>query len=71
MRLTFIVLKSIFSAGTYRKGLQKRPDTDLIPLAMQMYLGNELEKPNIRKIIKEMKQCCKVSGRTIQVAVKE
>lgn len=45
-------------------------DSDLVPLAMQMYPGNESEKPYIRKIIEEMKQRYKVSGRTIQVADK-
>ena len=45
-------------------------DADLVPLAMQMYPGNESEKPYIRKTIEEMKQRCKVSGRTIQVADK-
>ena len=30
-------------------------DADLVPLAMQMYPGNESEKPYIRKIIEEMK----------------
>ena len=45
-------------------------DSDLIPLAMQMYPGNESEKPYIRTLIEEMKQRYKVSGRTIQVADK-
>ena len=45
-------------------------DSDLIPLAMQMYPGNESEKPYIRKLIEEMKQRYNVSGRTIQVADK-
>lgn len=45
-------------------------DADLVPLAMQMYPGNESEKPYIRKLIEEMKQRCKVSGRTVQVADK-
>ena len=37
---------------------------------MQMYPGNESEKPYIRRIIDEMKQRCKVSGKTVQVADK-
>lgn len=37
---------------------------------MQMYPGNESEKPYIRKIIDEMKQRYKVSGKTVQVADK-
>ena len=45
-------------------------DADLVPLAMQMYPGNESEKPYIRKVIQEMKQRYKVSGKTVQVADK-
>ena len=45
-------------------------DADLVPLAMQMYPGNESEKPYIRKIIEEMKQRYNVAGKTIQVADK-
>lgn len=45
-------------------------DADLVPVAMQMYPGNESEKPYIRKVIEEMKRRYKVSGRTIQVADK-
>lgn len=45
-------------------------DADLVPLAMQMYPGNESEKPYIRKVIEEMKQRYKISGRTVQVADK-
>jgi transposase len=45
-------------------------DADLVPLAMQMYPGNESEKPYIRKVIDEMKQRYKVSGKTVQVADK-
>ena len=45
-------------------------DADLVPLAMQMYPGNESEKPHIRKIIEEMKNRYKVSGKTVQVADK-
>ena len=45
-------------------------DADLVPVAMQMYPGNESEKPYIRKIIEEMKTRYKVSGKTIQVADK-
>ena len=35
-----------------------------------MYPGNESEKPYIRKIVEEMKQRYKVSGKTVQVADK-
>jgi len=45
-------------------------DADLVPLAMQMYPGNESEKPYIRKAIDEMKRRCQVSGKTVQVADK-
>lgn len=45
-------------------------DADLVPLAMQMYPGNESEKPYLRRIIDEMKQRYNVSGKTIQVADK-
>ena len=45
-------------------------DAELVPLAMQMYPGNESEKPYIRKIIEEMKRRYKVSGKTVQVADK-
>ena len=45
-------------------------DADLVPVAMQMYPGNESEKPYIRKTIEDMKQRYKVSGRTVQVADK-
>ena len=45
-------------------------DADLVPLAMQMYPGNESEKPYIRRIIDEMKQRYRVSGKTVQVADK-
>lgn len=45
-------------------------DADLVPVAMQMYPGNESEKPYIRKVIEEMKGRYKVSGKTVQVADK-
>ena len=45
-------------------------DSDLVPLGMQMYPGNESEKPYIRKTIEEMKQRYKVKGHTVQVADK-
>lgn len=45
-------------------------DADLVPLAMQMYPGNESEKPYIRSIIQEMKERYKVNGKTVQVADK-
>ncbi len=45
-------------------------DADLVPVAMQMYPGNESEKPYIRKTIEEMKNRYKISGKTVQVADK-
>ena len=45
-------------------------DSELVPLAMEMYPGNESEKPYIRKIIEEMKTRYKVNGKTVQVADK-
>ena len=45
-------------------------DSDLVPLAMQMYPGNESEKPYIRSMVEEMKERYKVSGKTVQVADK-
>ena len=45
-------------------------DADLVPVAMQMYPGNESEKPYIRKTIEEMKNRYKISGKTVQVAFK-
>jgi len=45
-------------------------DSDLVPLGMRMYPGNESEKPYIRKLIEEMKQRYHVTGRTVQVADK-
>lgn len=45
-------------------------DGNQIPLCMEMYPGNESEKPYIRKLIEEMKSKCNIEGRTIQVADK-
>lgn len=45
-------------------------DSDLIPLGMHMYPGNESEKPYIRQTVEEMKSRYKVSGKTVQVADK-
>ena len=45
-------------------------DADLVPVAMQMYPGNESEKPYIRKTAEEMKRRYKISGKTVQVADK-
>lgn len=45
-------------------------DSDLVPIGMQMYPGNESEKPYIRKTIEEMKQKYNVTGKTVQIADK-
>lgn len=45
-------------------------DADLVPLAMQLYPGNESEKPYIRKVIEDMKSRHKIAGKTVQVADK-
>ena len=45
-------------------------DADLVPAAMQMYPGNQLEKPYLRKAIEEMKARYHISGKTVQVADK-
>ena len=45
-------------------------DSELVPVAMKMYPGNESEKPYIRSMIEDMKSRYKVSGRTVQVADK-
>lgn len=45
-------------------------DADLVPMAMEMYPGNESEKPYIRKTIEDMKGRYKISGKTVQVADK-
>lgn len=45
-------------------------DANLIPIAMQMYPGNNSEKPYIRQLIQEMKQRYKVKTKTVQVADK-
>lgn len=45
-------------------------DADLVPMAMEMYPGNESEKPYIRKAIEDMKSRYKISGKTVQVADK-
>lgn len=45
-------------------------DSDLIPIAMEMYPGNQSEKPYIRKTIESMKSRYNVRGKTVQVADK-
>lgn len=45
-------------------------DANQIPLCMEMYPGNQSEKPMIRKMIEDMKSKNNIFGRTIQVADK-
>jgi len=45
-------------------------DSDLVPLGMEMFPGNESEKPYIRKCVENMKTKYKVNGKTVQVADK-
>ena len=45
-------------------------DANQIPLCMEMYPGNQSEKPMIRKLIEEMKSKNNITGKTIQVADK-
>lgn len=45
-------------------------DTNLIPIGMRLYPGNESEKPVLRKIIDELKQANTITSRTVQVADK-
>lgn len=45
-------------------------DADQIPVGMEIYPGNESEKPVIRNIIHDLKQRSSMSGRTVQVADK-
>lgn len=45
-------------------------DANQIPIGMEMYPGNESEKPYIRKLVSDMKQRYKVEGKTVQVADK-
>lgn len=45
-------------------------DADMVPLDMDLYPGNESEKPFLRKRIEEMKSSNEIKGRIIQVADK-
>ena len=45
-------------------------DADMLPLDMELYPGNESEKPYLRKRIEDMKNRNNVIGRVIQVADK-
>lgn len=45
-------------------------DGDMIPLDMELYPGNQSEKPYLRTIIEDMKNRNEVNGRIIQIADK-
>lgn len=45
-------------------------DSDLIPVGMRLYPGNQSEQPVMREVIDAMKQQNHISGKTIQVADK-
>ena len=51
-------------------GLGLLLDANQIPIGMEMFPGNESERPVIRTIIDDLKQRNNISGRTIQVADK-
>lgn len=51
-------------------GLGLLLDADQIPIGMNMYPGNESEKPLIREVISNLKKRHNVTGRTIHVADK-
>ena len=51
-------------------GLGLLLDKNQIPIGMEMYPGNESEKPIIRDVIKILKERNNISGRTIHVADK-
>lgn len=51
-------------------GLGLLLDSDMIPIGMKMYPGNESEKPVFRKTIQALKKQNNIDGRTIQVADK-
>lgn len=51
-------------------GLGLLLDSNMIPIGMKMYPGNESEKPILRKTIHDLKNRNNIEGRTIQVADK-
>lgn len=51
-------------------GLGLLLDTNMIPIGMKMYPGNEAEQPVLRNVISSLKKQNNISGRTIQVADK-
>lgn len=51
-------------------GLGLLLDSDLMPIGMKIYPGNESEKPILREVIDELKRKNSITGRTIHVADK-
>ena len=51
-------------------GLGLLLDANQIPIGMKLFPGNQSEKPEIRKVIDDLKKRNSVSGRTIQIADK-
>ena len=51
-------------------GLGLLLDSDMVPIGMRMYSGNESEKPVMRAMIEDMKKRGNITGRTVQVADK-
>ena len=51
-------------------GLGLLLDADLIPIGMNLYPGNQSEKPVLRNVITALKQQNNINGRTVQVADK-
>jgi len=51
-------------------GLGLLLDSDQIPIGMEMYSGNESEKPVIRNVVDNLKKRNNITGRTIHVADK-
>lgn len=45
-------------------------DSNMLPIGMKMYPGNESEKPVLRNIISDLKNKNNIEGRTIQIADK-
>lgn len=51
-------------------GLGLLLDSNLIPIGMKMYPGNQSEKPIIREVINSLKHQNNITGKTVQVADK-
>lgn len=51
-------------------GLGLLLDSNLLPIGMKIYPGNQSEKPVLRNVIESLKQQNNISGKTVQVADK-